>query len=134
MTFSIFYTLCKTNSSFQLCFLSDLFSISSKALSSIKIQLNMAPKFCEILMFVWILEDAKQCCDATNLHCTHCAYQQRSSLTMQHNEYHWSLRHPSIVWRHLQTNKHQISWALGSPFRIIEENNPITKKEHQSQV
>ena len=34
---------------------------------------NRAPKSHEILMFVCRQKDAKQCCDATKLDCTHCA-------------------------------------------------------------
>ena len=29
------------------------------------------PRSHEILMFVFLLKEAKQCCDATELHCTH---------------------------------------------------------------
>ena len=37
--------------------------------------LNSAPKSLEILMFVCLQKDAKQCCDATKLDCTHCTGQ-----------------------------------------------------------
>ena len=40
-------------------------------------------KFREILIFVNLKKDAKQCCDATKVDRTHCTGQQLSSLTSE---------------------------------------------------
>ena len=42
---------------------------------------NQLVKSREILMFVCLQKDAKQCCDATKFDSTHCAGQRRQSLT-----------------------------------------------------
>ena len=42
---------------------------------------NRVPKSHEILMFVCLQKDAKQCCDATKVGCTHClttSWQQKN--------------------------------------------------------
>ena len=51
----------------------------------------------EILMFVCLQKDAKQCCDATKRGCTHCAG-RRPQAGDQHNEYNLALWHHHIVW------------------------------------
>ena len=58
---------------------------------------QLALKSCEILMFVCLLKDAKQCCDASKFIRTHCAG-QRCHKAHQHNEYDHSLWHHSLVW------------------------------------
>ena len=40
------------------------------------------PKSCEILRFVRLQKDSKQCCDATKLNRTHCAGRSRPTSTM----------------------------------------------------
>ena len=42
----------------------------------LKFVCNQVTKSHEILMFVCLQKDAKQCCDATKLSCTHCACQR----------------------------------------------------------
>ena len=58
----------------------------------------MAPKSREILMFVCLEKDAKQCCDATKLDYTHCAG-RRPQVGDQRNEHSRTLWRHSIVWR-----------------------------------
>ena len=53
---------------------------------------NQVAKSREILMFVCLQKDAKQCCDATKLACTHCACFDL------HNEYSQAMWHHSFVW------------------------------------
>ena len=66
---------------------------------------NRQPEAHEILMFVCLQKDAKQCCEVVKLDRTHCV----GRCSAQQNEYNWAL------WRHrltalfgifLETHKH----------------------------
>ena len=66
---------------------------------------NQEAKSHEILMFVCLQKDAKQCCDASSL-IGYSLCWSTTTVVDQHNECDLTLWHHSIVW-HLFGDKHQ---------------------------
>ena len=69
------------------------------------------PKSHEILMFVCLQKDHKQCCDATKLDCTHCAGHCAGQRQHKYNQTLW---HRSIVWHLFGDTNIKISRDLGA--------------------
>ena len=63
----------------------------------LQLSCNGALKSHEILMLVCLQKDAKWCCDAAKLNCTHCS-SQRSLSTNRINLYYRAFRRHSIFW------------------------------------
>ena len=85
------------------------------------------PKSREILMFVCLQKDAKQCCDATKVGCAHCAGRRQSASTMSSSKL---CGVTALFGVFLETNKHQNLMRLSNQVTHTSNKHHTNKRQY----
>ena len=95
---------------------------------------NQVAKSREILMFVCLQKDAKQCCDVAKVDRAHCSG-RRPAVSAQNNEYDRPSQRHSIVW-HLfgdkQTSKSHEAYSLFPVMLTLNLADKQTSKSRET--